>query len=57
MKTSKDFKLSKETKRQLAQGKYINDDARNHFKRLMIDAQARCEKASRDNQKGKVKDE
>lgn len=57
MKTSKDFRLSKETKRLLAQNKFIDNESRSHFKNLMIDAQVRAERASRDNQKGKAKDE
>ena len=39
MKTDKNFKLSKTTKRMLALGKFKTTEDRNNFKRLMIQAE------------------
>lgn len=53
----KDFKLSRETKRILALGKFRNDHERGAWKRAMIDAQVTAEKFKRDSQRGRTKDE
>lgn len=53
----KDFKLSKETKRILALGKFKSDHERGAWKRAMIEAQLVSEKFKRDSQRGKPKDE
>lgn len=53
MKTGKDFKLAKSTKRMMALLPFKDQGERNSFKRGMIDAQAAAEKASRDNQRGR----
>lgn len=52
-RTSKDFRLSKETKRMLALMPFKSNEDRNNFKKAMIDAQATEERVARDNQRGK----
>ena len=46
MKTDKNFRLSKTTKRILALGKFKNAHERGAFKRAMIDAEA-CEQRAK----------
>ena len=38
-KTNSSFRLSKSVKRVLASTNFKNDDARNHYKKMMIDAE------------------
>ena len=40
MRTDKNFKLSKTTKRMMALGKFKSNEDRNNFKRAMIEAEA-----------------
>lgn len=57
MKATKDFKMKSSTKALLALGKFKNEQDRSSFRRAMVQAQLSEEKASRDNQRGKPKDE
>lgn len=57
MKPTKDFKMKSTTKTILALGKFKNEQDRASFRRAMVDAQLAEEKASRDNQRGRQKDE
>ncbi len=57
MKATKDFKMKSSTKVTLALGKFRNEQDRAAWKRAMIGAQLAEEKASRDNQRGRQKDE
>ena len=43
-KPTSTFRLSKPTKTLLALGKFKTQDARNHFKRMMIDAELEASK-------------
>jgi hypothetical protein len=57
MKASKDFRMKSTTKTLLALGKFKSEEDRASFRRAMVQAQLAEEKASRDNQRGKPKDE
>lgn len=57
MKATKDFKMKSSTKVTLALGKFRNEQDRAAWKRAMIGAQLAEEKANRDNQRGRQKDE
>lgn len=57
MKSSKDFRMSKQTKRLMALLPFKTQEERSSFKRGMIDAQLTEEKAKRESQRGKPKDE
>lgn len=57
MKANKDFRMKSTTKTLLALGKFKNEEDRAGFRRAMVQAQLAEEKASRDNQRGKQKDE
>lgn len=56
MKPTKDFKMKASTKTMLALGKFKDAHERGEWKRAMIGAQLAEEKARRDAQRGKVKD-
>lgn len=56
MKPTKDFKMKASTKAMLALGKFKDAHDRGQWKRAMIGAQLAEEKARRDAQRGKVKD-
>jgi hypothetical protein len=47
LKADKNFRLNKETKRMLALMPFANNEARNSFKRAMINAQLSAEEAAR----------
>lgn len=51
--TDKNFKMNKETKRMLALMPFKNQEARNNFKRAMVEAQATSERVVRENQRNK----
>lgn len=53
MKTDKNFKISKETKRMMALFKFKDQHDRGSFKKSMIEAQAVSERIDRENKKGK----
>lgn len=57
MKATKDFRMKSTTKTLLALGKFKGEEDRASFRRAMVQAQLAEEKASRDNQRGKPKDE
>lgn len=57
MKATKDFRMKSTTKTLLALGKFKSEEDRASFRRAMVQAQLAEEKASRDNQRGKPKDE
>jgi hypothetical protein len=57
MKATKDFRMKSTTKTLLALGKFKTKEDQASFRRAMIQAQLSEEKASRDNQRGKPKDE
>lgn len=57
MKSSKDFRMSKQTKRLMALLPFKTQEERSSFKRGMIDAQLTEEKAKRESQRGKPRDE
>jgi hypothetical protein len=57
MKPSKDFRMSKQTKRFMALLPFKTQEERGSFKRGMIDAQLTEEKTKKESQRGKPKDE
>lgn len=53
MKTDKNFKISKQTKRMMALFKFKDQHDRGAFRKSMVEAQAASEKIDRENKKGK----
>jgi hypothetical protein len=56
MKTDKNFKINKETKRMMALFKFKNDEERSAFKKSMIEAQATSERVYKENQSQRKRD-
>lgn len=57
MKPTKDFRMKSASKVTLALGKFKDQHDRGMWKRALIGAQLAEEKAKRDNQRGKPKDD